>query len=749
MPPNSKALILGSIGGLLGALLGLGSWTLELEENTGLEWLFHQRGTVLPPDEVVIIAIDRYSADQLGLPNESEKWPRQLHAELVTQLTAAGVNSITFDILFKRPREPLQDRAFASAIDTANNVILFEFMKKELVSDATHHPATADRTMTIRRRIQAFPLLADAATALAPFPLPKVPLKVSQFWSFTPDAGDAPTLPTTSLQLYTLYAYDDFRTLLQQTAPQHLPALPSTQQEIIEQQGLVPFIHQLKRLFADHPALQNDLHAAIKHADIPIQRRDLLRAFLRIYDERHSHYLNYYGPPRTIKTIPFSQIIQSDTTPEYRSQLATLKEKIVFVGYSAERQWEQKDGFYSVYSRADGLDISGVEIAATATANLLQGRTVQPLTPATHFFILLLWGVVIGFVAHLLPAIIATLTTIAFSVAYFGFAVYQFGNVNLWLPLLIPLLIQAPLILFAGIIWKHLNTLHERHNIHQAISHYLPPQVVEQLTKDVSQLALGGELRYGVCLFTDAAQYTRLSEQMSPAALGALMNRYYAAIFAPIHAHGGNISDVVGDAAMALWPSAQPTAKLRSAACHAAIDLIKTVESFNHENPAHQLPTRIGIHCGEILLGNVGAAGRFEYRATGDVVNTSSRIEGMNKHFATRLLVSGEVLYGQTGFLQRPLGTFVLAGKSHPIKLHELISLINDATATEQQLCTDFAAALALFQQGEISSAATLFSEIAHRYDDHASRYYDKLCRQLQRSPLPTPWDGTINIEKK
>ncbi len=739
-----KGVILGLIGGLLGALLGLGSWALELEENTGLEWLFHQRGAIEPPDEIAIIAIDKRSADHLRLPNESEKWPRQLHAQLVTQLAAAGVTSITFDMLFKTPRDPVHDRAFANAVDSANNVILFEFMKKEL-ADST----TTDQTMTIRKRIQPIPPLADAAAALAPFPLPKVPLKVSQFWRFAPDAGDAPTLPTTTLQLYTLAAYEDFRALLQQVAPRHLASLPASQQMILQQKALVPFIHQLKRLFADHPALMETLTSVAKHPANAFQHRVLLLAFLRIYDERYSQYLNYYGPPRTITTIPFHQIIQSDRTPEYRSQLADLKGKIIFVGYSAELQWEQKDGFYSVYSRDDGLDISGVEIAATATANLLQDRTVQPLSATTHFATLLLWGLIIGIIARQLPAIIAILSTLALVAGYSALGLYQFSNSHLWLPLLIPILIQAPLILFAGIIWKHLETVRERHNIHKAFSHYLPGQVVEQLSKDTAQLAPGGELQYGVCLFTDAAQYTRLSEQLPPDTLGTLMNHYYETIFAPIHAHKGNISDVVGDAAMALWPSTKPSAELRNAACHAAIELIDAVEQFNRTHPSHQLPTRIGIHCGEILLGNVGAVGRIEYRATGDVVNTTSRIEGMNKHFGTRLLVSNDVLCDQSDFQQRPLGTFILAGKSRPIQLHELICRIDDATENQRQLCSQFATALAQFQRGKWSAARALFLEIINTYNDNASRYYFNMCERFLHTPPPAPWDGTIAIETK
>ena len=737
--------MLGLFGGLLGALLGLSSWALQLEEDTGLESLFHQRGAIPPPQEIAIIAIDKRSADQLGLPNESSMWPRQLHADLVQKLSESGVKSITFDMLFKTPRDTQQDLAFADAIKQANNVILFEFMKKELAS----HGESNDLTTTIRRRIQPIPPLTNAAVALAPFPLPKVPLKVSQFWSFAPDAGDAATLPTATLQLYTLDAYDDFRTLLAQIAPQHLASLPETKQIILEQQQLTPLMQQLKRILANEPALLNQLTIEAMKPENALQQRQNLLAFLRIYDERHSHYLNYYGPPRTITTIPFYQIIQSDNSPEFRVQLANLKDKIIFVGYSAKLQWEQKDGFYSVYSRKDGLDISGVEIAATATANLIEDRSIQALPPTTHFILLLLWGVLIGILAIKLPAIIATLTAALLAIGYFFLSLTLFSSANLWLPLLIPLLIQMPLILFTGIIWKHRDTVRERQNIHKAFSNYLPQQEIDRLTQDNAALAPGGEVRYGICLFTDAAQYTQLSEQMTPAELGTLMNSYYTAIFAPIHHYKGLISDVVGDAAMALWPSNKPSSMLRHAACCAAIDLIKAVERFNHDNPEHQLPTRIGVHCGEILLGNVGAIGRFEYRATGDVVNTTSRIEGMNKLFNTRLLVSDDVLHELHGFQTRLIGTFILAGKTRPITLHEIIDHCDSATDTQQQLCAQFSDALALFKSGQWRTAEIAFNKLITHHQDHASRYYHQLCQAFQNTPPPTPWDGIINITKK
>lgn len=739
-----KGVILGLIGGLIGALISLSPWALKLEEDTGLEWLFHQRGSAPPPAEIVIISIDKRSADQLGVPGEPEQWPRQLHAQLVELLNDAEVTSITFDMLFKTARDPVQDHAFARAVASANNVILFEFVQKELINDTTDDPS-----ITIRRRIPPIAPLIDAAVALAPFALPKVPLKVSQFWRFAPDAGDAPTLPTTTLQLYTLAAYDDFRALLQQVAPQHLKSLPTDQQTIIQHGALVPFIHQLKRLFADHPTLLPGLTKAAQHAANTLQHKARLLAFLRIYDEPHSLYLNYYGPPRTITTIPFHQIIQSDSHPEYRAQLENLKDKIIFVGYSAELQWEQKDGFYSVFSRADGLDISGVEIAATATANLLHGNAIQPLSPIMQFLILLLWGLIIGMAACRLPALIAILVTLMLAGCYFISSLFLFSQSALWLPLLIPLLLQLPLILFSCVIWKHLASLQERHNIHKAFRNYLPEKEIDRMTSDDAQQTPSSERYYGICLFTDAAQYTQLSEQMSPDELSQLMNRYYETIFATIQHHHGIISDVVGDAMMALWPSAAASSELRHAACCAAIDLLDAVEHFNQQHPSHQLPTRIGIHCGEIMLGNVGAVGRLEYRATGDVVNTTSRIEGMNKLFGTRLLVSDNLLCDQNTFLTRTIGTFILAGKSRPITLHELLCHRNHATETQHQLCTQFNAALKLFTAAKWPEAAAHFSEIATTHQDRASDYYYHLCQTFAHSPPDLPWKGVINIETK
>ena len=71
---------------------------------------------------------------------------------------------------------------------------------------------------------------------------------------------------------------------------------------------------------------------------------------------------------------------------------------------------------------------------------------------------------------------------------------------------------------------------------------------------------------------------------------------------------------------------------LRNKACMAALDINRELEGFYQSSGETTLKTRIGVHCGQILLGNIGALDHYEYTPMGDIVNTASRIEGLNKN---------------------------------------------------------------------------------------------------------------------
>jgi len=111
-----KSVILGFFTGIVGLGICLTTFGLNLEEAAGLNLLFKLRGVRQPPSDVVIVSIDKESADKLGLPDNTRKWPRSLHARLIEKLVKMGALVIAFDILFEEPQSPEEDSVFAQKI---------------------------------------------------------------------------------------------------------------------------------------------------------------------------------------------------------------------------------------------------------------------------------------------------------------------------------------------------------------------------------------------------------------------------------------------------------------------------------------------------------------------------------------------------------------------------------------------------------------------------------------------------------
>jgi adenylate cyclase len=738
--------------GLLGLVLMASPLGPALEENFGLDWLFQLRGERPAPPEVVVVTLDKASADHFGLPNEPRKWPRALHAQLVENLARAGAAVIGFDIIFDEPRLAAHDARFAAAVSQAGNVVLFESLKKATLSIAAA-AGSAAAEVTTERLIPPLPPFARAAAATAPFPLPKVPVKVSQFWLFKAGAGDRATLPVVMFQLYALPVYGELRQALAELSPAAAAALPASGEEVVRGRRVHEVIQHLRNLLrADHdlgPRLEALLTARVPVADA---RGRLLASLIHLYQDRDSRYLNFYGRPRRITTLPYHLVWQADGRAGRAGLPIDLRGKAVFVGFAERLQPEQKDGFYTVFSQeASGLDISGVEIAATAFANLIEDRPVRPLAVRTQLLLVAAWGVLLGMLCLRWRAPWAISVSLGLGLAYFGLAYYRFAIAAEWYPLVIPLFVQAPVALFAGVLWNYREARREREHIRRAFSHYLPPQVVDELATNLTHVGAGGREVYGACLATDAGEYTALAEATAPAALAALMNRYYEAMFRPVREQGGLVSDVIGDAMLAIWAEARSDAGLRERACHAALGVAQAVDQFNQSRGGPGLITRLGLHAGPMLLGHIGALDHYEYRAVGDIVNTATRIQALNKVLGTRILASHEAVADLPGLVTRELGTFLLPGKTRGVAICELMGARDQAGAAEQQQRGErFACALREYRQRRWREAHAGFEQLlAADPSDGPAHFYIKLCARFMAEPPGETWDGTVRVEGK
>ena len=219
--------------------------------------------------------------------------------------------------------------------------------------------------------------------------------------------------------------------------------------------------------------------------------------------------------------------------------------------------------------------------------------------------------------------------------------------------------------------------LRDRQRIRDLFGRYVPKEVAERVLRDPKGISLTGERREVSLLFSDLQGFTSLAETLPPDAVVALLNTYFEAVCRIINDNGGIIVDFIGDAVFAMFgaPENQPDHAAR--ALQAAIDLDRFASEFSGSQRAAGVAlgdTRIGVHTGVVTVGNVGSRDRLKYSATGDVVNTSSRLEGANKNFGTRILASAETVRQASGVANRAVGDIILKGRTEPLAVCEIFA---------------------------------------------------------------------------
>ncbi len=723
-----------------------------LELPLGLNVLFHARGVREVPPDVAVVSFSPVPGQITHWPSAPVKSLRSVHARLISSLVRRGAAVIVFDITFLEPGPPQQDRLLAAAIHRARNVVLCEYMRSVYVPLAGREN-TGGLGVNIDRRLPPIAPLAQSAAATAPFPLPRVPVQVSRFWTFVPVPRERVTLPVAAFEIYTADLRTAFRRLLLSTV---MGRARRAQAIAVDSAPLAYGAHPVEAyrgILRSRPEWRDPLIRALqspRFRDLDTRHRTMLASMVELCAGEKQRYLDFYGPPGTIPTFSYMQILSDDGPPVWRGKPVTLAGRAVFVGFSKLLRSEQKDGYYTVFSRSRGVDFSGVELAATAFANLVENHPVRPLSPGGRLLVAVTAALVLAALCRLLSPLWGALAVAGGGAAYFALALQQFRDTGLWMPVATPLFIQAPFAWLATTLWKYRDTIAERNTIRKAFGYYLPDHMVTELARDLSRIDARHRMLYGTCLLTDAEQYTALSERMHPQDLSAFMNRYFERLFGPVKAHGGSVSDVTGDAMLAIWVTALPDPEARRRACLAALEIAAAVARFNREAGNHRLPTRIGLHSGRVALGNIGALDHFEYAPVGDVVNTTSRVEGLNKYLKTRILVSRQVLDGVHDLFAREVGRFLLAGKRHPVTLYELMGLRRDATARRRALRRVFAQALAAYRGKRWPEAVDALEAALKLYPgDGPAAFYLKLCRRYLADPPAPPWDGIIRLEGK
>ncbi len=475
-------------------------------------------------------------------------------------------------------------------------------------------------------------------------------------------------------------------------------------------------------------------------------------------------WINYRGPAHTIPHASIADLLNEKkttvTVDTYSAEDGKwfdhsieidkkqfFKNKILVLGATAI-------GVYDLRNTAFDPIFPGVETHANVIDNLLRKDFlhIDPREEKYMPIVMLSLGVLLSLVlSHsgalaglLLTAAIATGLTLADKYFFFG----KGSIVSVAFPLL------QTIITYMGLtFYKYFTEERSKKELRQTFSKYVSPSIVEEILKDPKNLELGGRKERVTVFFSDVRGFTTISEKLDPRALSDLLNSYLTPMTDLVFENKGTLDKYMGDAVMAFFGAPLPMKDHAKWACRCALKSLVKLEELRANYRKQGLPDidiGIGLNTGEVSVGNMGSQSVRSYTVMGDSVNLASRLEGINKEYGTRTIIS-EFTYADVkdSFTCREVDWVKVKGKKQPVKIFELIAEGN-LNGDPLKAVEAFNRGYACYHEKKFSEAVTAFNlALSLNPNDNTSKIYVERCQEYITEPPPNDWDGVYVMKTK
>jgi adenylate cyclase len=231
----------------------------------------------------------------------------------------------------------------------------------------------------------------------------------------------------------------------------------------------------------------------------------------------------------------------------------------------------------------------------------------------------------------------------------------------------------------------------DKRNISRTFSNYLAPQVLEEVMSDPSKVKLGGKRKDISILFSDIRGFTTISEQNTPEGVVEFLNEYFDTMVDAIIQSEGTVDKFIGDAIMAFWGAPVEKENHAELSVRGALGMIQGLKDLKKKwvlegKDVPEINIGIGINTGEAIVGNVGSSKIKSYTVIGDAVNLASRLEGLNKQYASMgdpdvNIIISEFTYKhvQDMFEVEYLDEVKVKGKDIAVKIYKVIGTRGDS----------------------------------------------------------------------
>jgi adenylate cyclase len=462
-------------------------------------------------------------------------------------------------------------------------------------------------------------------------------------------------------------------------------------------------------------------------------------------DPRGMLRINYAGGHAAFPHYSVADILEGKTAP------GALSGKVVVVGVTAQGTFDQRITPFERHA-------PGVETRANAVETMLSGRFLRRSAGIRwlELFALLVLALLFAWmfarvrVRLALPALLVAAAALWAT----NLALFRAGY---------DLMVAMPLLEIGSIFvlvttYRYAVEERDKRALRKAFQLYLNPDVMDEMLEKPQKLQLGGEERELTVLFSDIRGFTAISERLSPKALVHLLNEYLSPMTDIVFGRRGTLDKYIGDAVMAFFGA--PVENLRHAldCCEVALEMVAGLERLREkwsvDRPEFpRLDIGIGVNSGKMVVGNMGSSQRFNYTVMGDNVNVASRLEGLNKIYGTRILITEATLKAASAragdLCVRELDSVRVMGKEEGVRLFELRG-IGPAPAEDIGLLAGYARALELYRRRRFNEARLEFESLTLRYPrDVSSRLFVERCEQMLLAPPGDGWDGAFQIAGK
>ncbi|MBI3544165.1 MAG: adenylate/guanylate cyclase domain-containing protein [Deltaproteobacteria bacterium] len=472
--------------------------------------------------------------------------------------------------------------------------------------------------------------------------------------------------------------------------------------------------------------------------------------------------VNYRGPNHSFPNISMADVLSPSDTLEYEQVIDGVpvkkkvhkseffKDALVIVGVTAHV-------IYDIRPRPFDAQAAGVENHASILDNIINDDFLTRPTSEMVFALvaaLFFGGLAFGWIIARLDARFgAGVAALSIGGLLWFDQVYMFNNQRI----VILGYLHAFQLLFQYLsitVMKYMAEENEKKFIRSAFDKYVSPDVINQMLNDPTKLKIGGDKKELTVLFSDIRGFTTLSERLDVKALATFLNEYLGRMTDILQANGGTLDKYIGDAVMGFWGAPLDSAEHAKLATKTALEMVLALEELNKEFEKKYgltIDIGIGINTGPVTVGNFGSSRVFSYTVIGDNVNLASRLEGVNKEYGTKIIVS-ETTYAQLpqgAFLTREVDTVKVKGKHKPVKIYEVFP-DNTANQPLKQSLKTFNEGLMHYYARQWEQALALFNRVLQaRNEDKPSLELIERCKYYMGHPPAADWDGSWEMHTK